>query len=254
MASWNALAAAILTFHNLSVWGSQLNVYDKQMSDCGEENFHGCTYESYDVGAHEVCVTQLPRGFSMATGQGHWSAEVAGQPWCICIWAYSNYILQNKDLALKCDSIPSKVLEEQYSLDKFEQCGAMSSHHGCGAEDIRRSIQSLCQQCDAEARDASSKNALKTKCDKILAAAPAAPMSRLSVPDVSAVSRDANHGPSIWSYPLLGFVALFGAGVCMGVAVFIQSWTFPNSSRRAEFSDVFIKLDCEPQVSIAVIE
>merc|ERR1712146_454840 len=96
-----------------------------------------------------------------------------GQPWCICIWAYSNYILQNKGLPLKCESIPSKVLEEQYSLDKFKQCGLMSSTTGCGPEDIRRSIQSLCQQCDEQADDQSAKSALKAKCDAILTSAPA---------------------------------------------------------------------------------
>merc|ERR1712107_854973 len=106
---------------------------------------------------------------------------MGGQPWCICILAYSNYILQNKDLPLKCESIPSKVLEEQYSLDKFKQCGSMSSTEGCGPEDIRRSIQSLCQQCDEQAgSDAAAKAALKSKCDSILSSAPAAPMpSRL---------------------------------------------------------------------------
>merc|ERR1711967_38343 len=55
----------------------------------------------------------------------------------------------------------------------------MSSTAGCGAEDIRRSIQSLCQQCDLQAGDQDSKTALKTKCDAILASAPAAPLQRL---------------------------------------------------------------------------
>merc|ERR1712050_543578 len=137
-------------------------------------------YVSSDAGAHEVCVTKLPKGFSTVTGQGPWSDEFTGQPWCICIWAYSNYILQNKDLSLKCESIPSKVLEEQYSLDKFKQCGSMSTTEGCGAEDIRRSIQSLCQQCDGQAGgDVPAKAALKAKCDAILASAPAPPIQRL---------------------------------------------------------------------------
>merc|ERR1711957_633698 len=71
------------------------------------------------------------------------------------------------------------VLEEKYSLDKFKQCGSMSSTQGCGDEDIRRSIESLCQQCDHQAGDDASKTALKDKCDSILASAPAAAMSRL---------------------------------------------------------------------------
>merc|ERR1711937_549176 len=66
-----------------------------------------------DAGAHEVCVTKLPHGFSSDTGQGAWSDQFTGKPWCICIWAYSNYILQNKDLPLKCESIPAKVLKDK---------------------------------------------------------------------------------------------------------------------------------------------
>merc|ERR1711937_709042 len=158
---------------------AELNVYGKPMENCGANHAAGCTYVAYDAGAHEVCVTQLPQGFSSDTGQGPWSDEYTGQPWCICIWAYSNYILQHKDLPLKCESIPSKVLEEKYSLDKFKQCGSMTSEEGCGPEDIRRSIESLCEQCDTEAPDAGSKIVLKNKCQAILQTAPAAPLQRL---------------------------------------------------------------------------
>jgi len=158
----------------------ELNVYGQPMSTCGADHLAGCTYSAMDAGAHQVCVTQLPAGFSTQTGQGSWSDEFTGQPWCICIWAYSNYILQSKSLPLKCTSVPAKVLEEQYSLDKFKQCGSMSSTEGCGAEDIRRSIQSLCQQCDMQAgTDQAWKAALKQKCDAILTSAPAAPFAQL---------------------------------------------------------------------------
>merc|ERR1711937_501638 len=153
---------------------AEKNVYGKPMSNCGGDHANGCTYSPMDAGAHEVCVTKLPKGFSADTGQGHWSDQFSGKPWCICIWAYSNYILQNKGLPLKCESIPSKVIEEKYSLDKFKQCGKMSSTTGCGSEDIRRSIQSLCTQCDAQTKDDASKTALKNKCDAILKSAPAA--------------------------------------------------------------------------------
>lgn len=199
---------------------AEVNVYSKLMTDCGTDHNAGCTYASYDAGAHQVCVTQLPQGFSTNTGQGPWSDEYTGQPWCICIWAYSNYILQNKDLPLKCDSIPAKVLEEQYSMDKFQQCGTMSSTTGCGAEDIRRSIQSLCQQCDQQGTDQASRNALKAKCDKILATASAAPMQRLD--DISAVRKAAlrlQHGSGVSP---LAFVAcvplLFGVLVFFAVS------------------------------------
>lgn len=198
-----------------------VNVYGKPMTDCGSSHASGCTYAAMDAGAHEVCVTKLPHGFSAVTGQGSWSDQYTGQPWCICIWAYSNYILHNKDLLLKCESIPSKVLEEQYSLDKFEQCGSMSSKEGCGAEDIRRSIASLCKQCDTQAGDdRAAKSALKTKCDAILASAPAASLQRLDNEDVS-VSKGLLRLQGVGAHalqvgrttPAFGFFALAVAGV-----------------------------------------
>jgi len=174
------LMLVLLSLHGKCVLGQEeQNVYGKPMTACGPSHGAGCTYAAGDGGAHQVCVKQLPHGFSSDTGQGPWSDQYTGEPWCICIWAYSNYILQNKDLHLRCESIPDKVLEEQYSLDKFKDCGQMSSTDGCGPEDIRRSIQSLCQQCDVQTQDPASKTALKAKCDTILASAPKAPMQRL---------------------------------------------------------------------------
>jgi len=214
------LLLVALHFYGKSVLADK-NVFDQDMVGCGPDHAAGCTYFSGDVGAHEVCVTTLPHGFSSDTGQGPWSDQFQGQPWCICIWAYSNYILQNKDLALDCKAIPSTVLEEQYSLDKFKQCGSMSSSVGCGPEDIRRSIQSLCTQCDAQALDPSSKSALKAKCDAILATAPAAPMRLYSdnvVQDKEASARIAS-GMSPWSLGIFG-LAIAGLMVGMMVSIF----------------------------------
>lgn len=206
------------------------------MTQCGANHASGCTYVAYDAGAHEVCVTQLPQGFSSVTGQGPWSDQYTGQPWCICIWAYSNYILQNKDLPLKCDSIPSKVLEEQYSLDKFKQCGPMSSTGGCGAEDIRRSIQSLCKQCDQQTADQSSKSALKAKCDAILASAPAAPMRLYE----SSTTEGTAKSPMMFGglSPLaLGMIGLTVVGISFGMAVRTIQRTQNTASHNCEEED-----------------
>eukprot|EP00666_Eupelagonemidae_sp_cell4sb_P009228 gene9228-biopygen10090 len=51
-----------------------------------------CRFDRSDRGAHNVCIAELPHGFSSDTGQGPWSNEYAGRSWCICIWAYANYI------------------------------------------------------------------------------------------------------------------------------------------------------------------
>jgi len=212
MAFVRALYLALL-YHSSVVTLAEDNVYGQPMTDCGPNHYGGCTYDSMDAGAHEVCVTSLPHGFSFDTGQGSWSDAYEGQPWCICIWAYSNYILQKKDLALACKSIPSKVLEEQYSLDKFEQCGSMASTQGCGPEDIRRSIQSLCTQCDQQAEDATSKAALKSKCDTILASAPAASMTAPALWLKNGFHFE-NHG-NVAALSLIGFGILFAVASTM---------------------------------------
>jgi hypothetical protein len=218
-----------------------VNVYDKPMTDCGPDHAGGCTYAAADAGAHQVCVTQLPQGFSSVTGQGPWSDQYTGQPWCICIWAYSNYILQNKDLPLKCESIPSAVLEEQYSLDKFKQCGSMSSTAGCGAEDIRRSIQSLCQQCDQQATDQASKNALKAKCDAIVASAPAADMPQLysaEVPqtkDIAPFAKTVALTPTAMAFLVSGFVI---AGIALNMVIRTFSAREPREDTETVFTDL----------------
>jgi len=203
----------------------EANVYDHEMQACGPSHAAGCAYVSQDAGAHEVCVTELPAGFSDETGQGSWSEAFTGKPWCICIWAYSNYILQSKDLSLQCESIPSKVLEEQYSLSKFQQCGSMSSTAGCGAEDIRRSIQSLCTQCGEQASDDAARDALKSKCDAILSSAPLADMSRLYSEGVPIAKDRSESGTASF---ILGVSAFSVAGVILGVA----ARSFPTWRRR----------------------
>merc|ERR1712190_362869 len=59
-----------------------------------------------------------------------------------------------------------------------------------GAEDIRRSIQSLCQQCDGQAGgNVTAKAALKAKWDAILASAPAPSIQQLYSRDTSKAMR-----------------------------------------------------------------
>lgn len=219
MVSIVAFLLTVLLLHGQTASG-ETNVYGKEMADCGQDHESGCTYSAGDSGAHQVCVTRLPHGFSSKTGQGSWSDQYTGQPWCICIWAYSNYILQRKDLPLKCQSIPAKVLEEAYSLDKFKQCGSMASTEGCGAEDIRRSIQSLCQQCDEQAGDdQGSKAALKAKCDSILASAPAAPMERLYGESFKTAGIMNHHNGGETSSFGLGMFAFAIAGASVGMLI-----------------------------------
>jgi len=216
MAFARALLLTFVSLQGRAALGDEMtdNVFGQPMTACGSDHEAGCTYAAMDSGAHQVCVTKLPHGFSSDTGQGAWSDEFTGQPWCICIWAYSNYILQNKDLPLRCESIPAVVLDGKYSMDKFKQCGSMSSTEGCGSEDIRRSLQSLCQQCDAQAPDDVSKQALKGKCDAILSAAPAAPMTLYNIEASAKALFQNTHGTSSLALGVLGFsLAAVTAGI-----------------------------------------
>lgn len=54
---------------------------------------------------------ELPDGFSTRTGQGRWSDQHTGFNWCICIWAYANFITQHDadELPIQCDAIPEQV-------------------------------------------------------------------------------------------------------------------------------------------------
>merc|ERR1719502_1240640 len=142
------LLLGVIALTSLTTAQADLNVYGETLTHCGSGEGDSapkeCEYHASDSGAHEICATKLPHGFSADTGQGHWSDQFSGKPWCICIWAYSNYILQHKDMPVDCKAIPDKVLEEQYSISKFAQCGKMSSTNGCGPESIDRSIKKIC--------------------------------------------------------------------------------------------------------------
>ena len=58
---------------------------------------------------------ELPEGFSSKTGQGRWSDRHTGHNWCICIWAYANYITQHEadELPIQCDAIPEQVCQRK---------------------------------------------------------------------------------------------------------------------------------------------
>jgi len=136
-------------------------------------------------------VKALPHGFSAQTGQGPWSDSYTGAPWCICIWAYSNYVLQNGDenLPVQCDAIPERVLISRYALDKFQQCGSMAS----SCSQYNEAITKMCNHCAATAPDEDGKASLKKKCDEILAAASGVERLFSMMDEVTIVSLGRSH-------------------------------------------------------------
>lgn len=147
------------------------NVFGQELASCGSDN--ECVYNSGDVGAHQVCVTELPAEFSSSTGQGDWSREVAGSSWCICIWAYSNYVLQGQsgDLPVNCAAIPENVLMSSYSLDKFQECGLMAS----SCSQYVTAIEQMCSTCNEQAPDEEGRAVLASLCTEIKGEAEGAP-------------------------------------------------------------------------------
>jgi len=149
-----------------------LNVYSEPLAACGTRPGSGegdqCTYRSYDYGAHQVCVERLPHSFSSRTGQGPWSNSYTGRSWCICIWAYANYFLTytDSDLPVKCSALPSQVLESEYSLAKFKNCGAMSSH----CDKFASAVARMCRVCALQAQSDSGRVELLRRCNAMRAA------------------------------------------------------------------------------------
>jgi len=162
------LCVAVALLASLAT-AEQLNVYGEPLQECGTEpgsgEGNGCTYRSYDRGAHQVCVTSMPGGFSSSTGQGPWSDAHIGQPWCICIWAYSNVIMQegnkDEDLPIKCDALPEEVLSSSFSLKKFQD----------GGPQFLAAIDRMCNTCKAQAPSTEGLSALHSKCVGLKSAA-----------------------------------------------------------------------------------
>jgi len=171
------------------------NVYGEDLQVCrsrdriAQDKF--CPYHAAesDPGAHEVCVTSLPKQFSEKTGQGKWSEAKEGQSWCVCIWAWSNYVLNvleskgdanrfsyheaHNKLEVDCNAIPEEALNSEYSLDHFKACGSMDSP----CPQYVAAIKDMCSYCKQQKLGSSSKTvngaiaALDDKCNRLVKAA-----------------------------------------------------------------------------------
>jgi len=98
--------------------------------DAGWKKKDLCTAEAADTGSHFVCVN-LPTDFWVKTGQAKDEADAEKNwpksgPWCICMWAYANYLRQEPDFVdeVKCDATNSWVLQK-YNKGITSQCNAL---------------------------------------------------------------------------------------------------------------------------------
>ena len=91
-----------------------------------------CTAEDADHGSHFVCVN-MPSDFWVNTGQASSAADAKTNwpqpgPWCICMWAYANYLEQSPSFAddVICDATNEWVLDK-YDKTVPQQCAALMS-------------------------------------------------------------------------------------------------------------------------------
>ena len=152
------------TQQELNVYGQPLQRCGgaKAVKDAGSSEFGRCTFRSYDAGAHQICVDDLPHGFSSKTGQGPWSNAHTGQPWCICIWAFShwtNHLPENEAVPLRCSAVSSKVVDSQFATQHLGSCRAPPCD---GLKSIRRLCQTCAKQVGVE--NASGRAYLAEKC------------------------------------------------------------------------------------------
>lgn len=155
--------ALVLLVSAAQTTGETLNVFGTRLEACGSSPGSGegsqCTYRSYDAGAHQVCVHDLPYGFSSDTGQGPWSNKETGREWCICIWAYASYTQEvQKELDVSCHALPEEVLLSDFSLQKFQS----------GSGNFQNAISQLCQTCESQALNSMEADSLKARCDAII--------------------------------------------------------------------------------------
>ncbi|CAD7969221.1 unnamed protein product [Amoebophrya sp. A120] len=138
------------------------NLYGEPNEKCGENV--GPTRSGYcdgggpeqgDAGLHQICTAKLPNNFSTNTKQGAWSNEFTGQPWCICVWAYSGYVLKiDPTIEIKCDAIPESTLKPEY-LGHWDEKAGVGSLPG----EVYTGILSLMHTCVIQAGNDAGKKA-----------------------------------------------------------------------------------------------
>merc|ERR1712196_657968 len=97
----------------------------------GPDRSGSCAMANEDT--HAVCV-KLPQGFCGDTGQDDWCSKEVGGPWCICMWAYSEYVEKNG-----CVSVAVNMA----ATDKEGICAKYKDDEGGGGRDLTKAKECL---------------------------------------------------------------------------------------------------------------
>jgi len=141
--------------------GAAKNLFDEPLEKCsstgkaaGSSQMTG-KCDELDGGVHSLCVNELPADFSSETGQSPWSAQKKGEPWCVCIGAWSMYQAKGRNVGANCNAIPDFVFQKKYINN-------WSTWNGNELNDqIVDGINELYNQCKKDA-SASQLSALRT--------------------------------------------------------------------------------------------
>jgi len=121
------------------------NIYGEDLINCGTPGSTGftrsggCEWVYGDHGAHQVCV-DMPPDFSSTTGQGHWSDAYTGQPWCICVWAWTGWVAQHGLYAkADCGATVAMVLDRTWATSHLNADQTQENYF--------TAMKELCSQC-----------------------------------------------------------------------------------------------------------
>lgn len=151
--------------------GAVMNIYDQALQSCGT-NDAGPEECTYDSSSPSVCVGVLSRDES--TYVFSFGNEYENK--CISIWDYGSdsNVREQKgilDLDVKCDSLPSEVLQSPFSAVKLNTCevdlltGDEADDSPSHCQEFTNAMERICQTCISQAPSFEAKDSLRTKCE-----------------------------------------------------------------------------------------
>lgn len=109
----NSTGADASIREQLNIYGQALQTCDPSGAAAGSSQSDGKCDEKAG-GVHSLCVSSLPGDFAGQTGQGSWTEDEEGKPWCVCIGAWSLYTAKGNEVKAHCEAIPNFVLGKDY--------------------------------------------------------------------------------------------------------------------------------------------
>eukprot|EP00746_Dinoflagellata_sp_MGD_P005913 gnl/MRDRNA2_/MRDRNA2_111460_c0_seq1.p1 gnl/MRDRNA2_/MRDRNA2_111460_c0~~gnl/MRDRNA2_/MRDRNA2_111460_c0_seq1.p1 ORF type:complete len:342 (-),score=52.79 gnl/MRDRNA2_/MRDRNA2_111460_c0_seq1:340-1305(-) len=154
--------------------GTAMNIYDEPLQTCGNAKLHE-EYCTYVTNSPMICISALPPG---SESEITWNDQYISEE--LSIWDYASsppmgnyYHRGEKDfhLLLKCDALPSYVLESEFTFSNWNNCELnldTDPNRDTGScERFRDAIDRICQTCSQQTTSQSAQQALRSKCEAL---------------------------------------------------------------------------------------